>query len=71
MLRDVVFVVVRPPAVEFRAEYGGRMVETVKAFAHWLPTIAPALFGVTLGGLAFVVFAVWFARWLERYDPKE
>ena len=57
--------------MEFRAEHGGRMVETVRAFANWVPTIAPALFGVTLGGLAFVVFAVWFARWLERNDPEE
>ena len=47
------------------------MVETVRAFANWLPTIAPALSVVTIGGLAFVAFAVWFARWLERYDPKE
>ena len=47
------------------------MVETVRAFANWLPTIAPALFGVTLGGLAFAVFAVWFARRLERNDRKE
>ena len=46
------------------------MVETVRAFANWLPTIAPALSVVTIGGLAFVAFAVWFTRWLERYDPK-
>ena len=47
------------------------MMEGVRAFADWLPTIAPALFVVTLGGLACVAFAVWFARWLERNDPKE
>jgi hypothetical protein len=38
------------------------MMEGVGAFADCLPTIAPALFVVTLGGIACVVFAVWFAR---------
>ena len=47
------------------------MVETVRAFANWLGTIAPALFVVTLGGVVCVLFAVWFARWLERNDPEE